>query len=197
MLFQAATQPDSWATVIPVVAAVIAAGAAIGVAIISVWSQRSARKSDELARRKQQSTDYHRKQLDELYGEMFLLRSTSRRLWTRLHDDDSSFRLIDNIAAIKGEPSDRRRRVVEQVLAINARLATLIETRASLLTELPPPESFMAFLDHQRALATLWDMGVNAQEDGREPSFPRNLDDDIKRAIDSIQTRLRELADQY
>jgi len=195
VVFQAATPADSWTTVIPVIAAVIAAGAAISVAIISVWSQRTARKSDERTRRKQRSTDFHRKQLDELYGEMFLLRSTSRRLWTRLHDDDSSFRLIDNIAIIKVEPSDRRRRIVEQVLAINARLATLIETRASLLTELPPPESFMAFLDHQRALATLWDIGVNVQQEGREPSFPRDLDNDIKGAIDSIQTRLRDLDD--
>jgi anti-sigma factor RsiW len=192
MILQAATPVDSWTSGIPVIAAIIAAGAAIAVAIISVWSQRNARKSDELARRTQRSTEFHRKQLDELYGEMFLLRSTSRRLWTRLHDD-ASFRLIDNIAAIKGEPSDRRRRIVEQILAINARLASLIETRASLLTGLPPPESFMAFLDHQRALATLWEMGVNVEQDGREPSFPRDLDADIKQAIDSIQSRLREL----
>lgn len=195
MVFQVATSADSWATVIPVISAVIAAGAAIAVAIISVLWQRSARKADELARRKQRSTDYHRKQLDELYGEMFLLRSTSRRLWSRLHGNDSSFRLVDNITAIKGEPSDRRRRIVEHILAINDRLAKLIEMRASLLTELPPPESFMAFLDHQRALATLWDMGENVQTDGPEPSFPRNLDDDIKKAIDSIQSRLRELGD--
>jgi hypothetical protein len=185
--------PETWTNVIPVIAAVIAAGAAITVATISVLSQRSARKSDELARRKQGSTDFHRRQLDELYGEMFLLRSTSRRLWTRLHDDDTNFRLIDNIAAIKGESSERRRRIVEQILTINARLANLIETRASLLTQLPPPESFMAFLDHQRALATLWEMGRNVEPGGREPSFPRSLDDDIKKALDSIQARLDEL----
>ena len=193
MVSQALTPADPWTTVIPVFAAVIAAGAAIAVAIISVLSQRSARKADELARRTQRSTDYHRKQLDELYGEMFLLRSTSRRLWSRLSADATGFRLIDNIAAIQSEPSDMRRLIVQQILAINARLANLIETRASLLTELPPPESFMAFLDHQRALAALWDLGVNVQPDGREPSFPRNLDDDIKKAIDAIQSRLREL----
>lgn len=193
MLFQAATPVDSWSTAIPVVSAVIAACAALAVAIISVWSQRSARKADELGRSNQRNTDFNRKQLDELYGEMFLLRSTSRRLWTRLHDAEPNFRLIDNVVAIKAEPSDRRRRVVEQILTINARLATLIETRASLLTELPPPESFMAFLDHQRALASLWEIGENVQTDGREPSFPRNLDDDIKKAIDSIQSKLRAL----
>ena len=193
MVSQALTPADPWTTVIPVFAAVIAAGAAIAVAIISVLSQRSARKADELARRTQRSTDDHRKQLDELYGEMFLLRSTSRRLWSRLSADATGFRLIDNIAAIQSEPSDMRRLIVQQILAINARLANLIETRASLLTELPPPESFMAFLDHQRALAALWDLGVNVQPDGREPSFPRNLDDDIKKAIDAIQSRLREL----
>lgn len=193
MVSQAEIAANLWTTFVPVVAAVIAALAAVTVAGISLWSQRSARKADELARRKQRSTEFHRKQLDELYGEMFLLRSTSRRLWSRLHDDDSTFRLIDSIAAIKGEPTDRRRRIVAQILEINSRLANLIETRASLLTELPPPESFMAFLDHQRALATLWDMGVNVEPDGREPSFPRTLDEDIKKAIDSIQARLREL----
>lgn len=154
MVFEATTPADSWATLIPVASAVVAALAAITVAGISWWSQRGARKADELARRKQRSNDYLCKQLDELYGEMLILRSTSRRLWGRLHDDDSAFRLIDSIQAIKAEPSDRRRRIVEQILTINARLATLIETRASLLTEMPPPESFMAFLDHQRALGT-------------------------------------------
>lgn len=194
MVFQATTPADSWTTVVPVIAAVIAAFAAIAVAGFSWWSQRSFRKADELARRRQRSTDYHRKQLDELYGTMFLLRSTSRRLWSRLREEGEDFRLIDNIAAIKGEASDRRRRIVQQIVDINARLASLIETRASLLTGgLPPPESFMAFLDHQRALATLWEMSEDA--DGREPSFPRDLDDDIKKAIDTIQTRLRELGD--
>ena len=194
MVSQATTPVDSWTTVVPVIAAVIAACAAIAVAGFSWWSQRTFRKADELARRRQRSTEYHRKQLDELYGTMFLLRSTSRRLWSRLHEEGEDFRLIDNIAAIKSESSDRRRRIVQQILDINARLASLIETRASLLTGgLPPPESFMAFLDHQRALATLWDMSENA--DGREPSFPRSLDDDIKKAIETIQTRLRDLDD--
>jgi hypothetical protein len=84
---------------------------------------------------------------------------------------------------------------LEQILVINDRLAKLIETRASLLTRLPPPESFMAFLDHQRALESLWDMGQDAQAESREPSFPRDLDKDIKEAIDSIQSRLRALGD--
>lgn len=185
----------AWTYLVPVAAAVIAAGAAFAVAGISWWSQRSARIADEAARRRQRSAEYLRRQLDELYGEMLILRSTSRRLWSRLHEADEQFRLIDNIETIKSEPSDRRRRVVEQILAINARLATLIETRASLLTELPPPESFMAFLDHQRALASLWDMGRNAEPDAREPSFPRDLDRDVNDAVRAIQAQLRNLAE--
>lgn len=189
----AMTPTDSWTTWIPVVAALVAAGAAIAVAIVSAWFQRAARKDEDLARRKERSIDHSRKQLDELYGEMYLLRSTSKRQWSRLFPPDTEFRLIDHIAEIQNESSDTRRLVVEQIQRINARLAMLIETKASLLTELPPPESFMAFLDHQRALATLWEMGENAK--GPEPSFPRDLDEDIDKAIASIQARLRELGD--
>jgi hypothetical protein len=190
----AATDPGSWNTFVPVASAVIAAIAAVSVAIISVWSQRSARKAEEVGRRRQRTTDYVQKQLDDLYGEMYLLRSTSSRLWARLSPQDSSFRLIDNISEIKSEPSDKRRRAVEQILVINARIAELIETRASLLVDhLPPPESFLAFLDHQRVLATLWELGENALPDGGEPSFPRNLDADIRSAIDKIQSELSEL----
>lgn len=58
-------------------------------------------------------------------------------------------------------------RVIPVVSAVK-----LIETHASWLTELPPPEIFMALLDHQPALATLWDLGENVQTDDREPSFP-------------------------
>jgi hypothetical protein len=187
------TSTDSWTTWIPVVAAFVAAGAAIAVAVVSAWFQRDARKAEDLARRRERSIDHTRKQLDELYGEMYLLRSTSQRQWSRLFPPDTEFRLIDHIAEIQKEPSDTRRLVVEQVLEINARLAKLIETKASLLTELPPPESFMAFLDHQRALATLWELGENAK--GPEPSFPRNLDADIDKAVASLQARLRDLGD--
>jgi hypothetical protein len=187
---QTGTPADPWTTWVP---AFIAAGAAIAAVIINVWWQRRIRKDDRLSRQKQESADLCRKQLDQLYGEMLILRSTSYRLSLRLRGDDPAFRLIDNIAAIKGDPDARRRRVVEQILKINARLAKLIETRASLLTEFPPPESFLAFLDHQRALATLWEMGVNVEADGREPSFPGSLDDDVKKAIGSIQAKLRDL----
>ena len=201
----ATTAADPLTIWIPVAVALIASVAAAVSAIIAaaaaIWVARQNRKDAERARtaaaaasRNQRSADYCRRQLDELYGEMMILRATSRRLWVRLHPPGSAFRLIDSISVIKKEPSRKRRRIVTQILSINERLAHLMEQHASLLEQLPPPESFLAFLDHQLALASLWDLGINVEK-GQEPSFPRDFDKDIKQAVDSIRARLRELGE--
>lgn len=183
-----------------VLGAVVAASGAFLASLFTLLSQHKTRKQldrhrteDKRAEVRRASVDHYRRQLDDLYGEMLILRKTSRRLWDRLRADlgEDEFRLIDQIEAIHEEAtagSDKRARIVDQILAINARLAKLIESRASLLTELPPPETFLQFLDHQRALADLWDRKQNA--DGSEPSFPRHLDRDIDAAISEIQTKL-------
>ena len=180
-----------WPTAAPIVSAVIAAIAVLAVTWFSVNSQRTARRSEEESQRRQRQVDFRWKQLDGLYGEMYLLRSTSRRLWERLRGSADEFRLIDNIVDIKNEDSDRRRLIVEEILAINDRIADLIETGASLLVDFPPPESFLQFLEHHRTLRRLWSMGENAH--GDEASFPRGLDADIGSGIETIKGQLKAL----
>lgn len=183
-----------------VLAAMIAAGvaafAAVATLVGTLYSQHRTRSQldrhrseDRVALQRTRLSGFYRKQLDELYGEMLILRHTSKSHWDRLRGEQDPFRLIDEIETIWNEPSEKRRRIVHQILAINERLATLIESKSSLLIDLPPPDSFLQFLDHQRALADLWQMKTNA--DGSEPSFPRDFDADIETAIARIRESLK------
>lgn len=174
-----------------VVAALVAAGASFVTLGVTYLSQKKTRDQAK----KRASAEYYRRQLDELYGELLILRKTSRRLWDRLRGGEERFRLIDRIEEIQAESSPKRREIVEKVLEINERIADLMEGKASLFVELPPADTFLQFLDHKRALDSLWRQGRNGN--GSEPSFPKYLDDDIQHAIDQIQSRLREVEGEY
>jgi hypothetical protein len=188
MLSAAVSQADAGTTV-AVVTALIAATASLIAAVIAAISTRGARKAVE----RQRSQDHRLRQLSELYGRLYMLRGTSRWLWQQLPGEANptpgvtKWRLIDHIEEIKKEPDDRRRGIVEQILAINEQLTQLINGKAGLLEEIPPPPTFSTFLNHARTLTNLWNRGVNASEGVEYVPFPGDLDKDVLDAI----TRLR------
>jgi hypothetical protein len=195
---------DPVAQWLPIGAAVIAAGAAVVVAVVSAWFQRRTSLAEQESLEKQRKIAYHRRQLDELYGEMSMLRIKSRRAWNRLRSsamfDDLPkesadwFRMIDHIEEIRADLTGRENRIGQDIIDTNARLARLMETRASLLVVYPPPESFGAFLDHQSGLARLWEMGKNRATDEEERPFPApQIDEDIEAAIKTINGKLAAL----
>ena len=188
MADQAPTAVDPWAIWIPVVASFIAAGAAIFVAL---WTQRTARGAEEAARRTERAIAWLRASLD-VYGSITFLRSTGERLRRSLNrEGEARFRLVHRIKAIKEEGDPMRIRTVEQIIAINARVAELIEKNASMM-EYPLPETFKVFLVHQRGLDDLWQTEQDATS-VEVPPFPNDIDRDIEKAIDGIWRRLRAL----
>lgn len=189
----AAKQVQSSGADATVIAALIAAGAALVTSIMSWSSSHRARKAVET----QRTQDYRIRQLNELYGPLYMLRMMSRRLWKQLPGVDNAepgvtdWKLIDHIVEIKGEEDAKRRLIVEDILKINDQLTELIVGKAGLLERVPPPASFEKFLEHARTLRIYWDQEANVAKGVAHLPFPGEIDDDVREAL---QTLRRDLA---
>lgn len=175
-----------------VIAAIIASIASLIASLIAWGSSHQARKAVE----KQRSQDYRVRQLNELYGPLYMRRMESRRLWKQLpgvagaEPGKSDWHLLDHIEEIKSEARDHRRLVVEAILTINEELRGLIVGAAGLLESFPPPQSFEKFLEHARTLKIHWNEGKNAEGVTHLP-FPGEIDDDIRKAIETLRSELK------
>jgi hypothetical protein len=157
-----------------------------------------AKKSDELQKlllaQQQQSADLTSKrtrvllQMNELYGPLFMLRSESRRLRSRVGPDSSEWRVVDNIVELKADPV--KSSIVESIISINTTLAELLVGKAGLLEQFPPPESFQDFLAHAQLLQSAWVRGEN-ETDERLP-FPVQFDEDVEEALNRLRALLGE-----
>lgn len=174
-----------------VIAAIIAAGVSLLASGAALWSSRQARRAVE----RQRTQDYRVRQLNELYGPLYMRRMESLRLWHQLPDDPNArpgtgeWNLIDHIEEIKEESGrgiNHRRLIVEAILEINEQDRSLIVGAAGLLERFPPPKSFETFLEHARTLKIHWEQGKNAHGVNHVP-FPGEINDAIEEAI----TRLR------
>lgn len=183
LFLQQATSTDVGKIDATFTAALIAAAAAtLGTiaTVVLAWMQRSAHVSD--ARRA-----LILKQLNELYGPLFMLRTTSAQLRDRVGPNDGTWRLVDHIVEVKRDPT--KAAIVQEILTINERISELIEGQAGLLVEFPPPRSFEEFLPHARLLKMRWERGANQDAEDRFP-FPRALDDDIASSIRKLKAGL-------
>ncbi len=155
-----------------------------------------AEKSDELQQslltQQQQSADETSKrtrvllQMNELYGPLFMLRSESRRLRSRIGPDSSEWRVVDHIVELKGDPV--KSSIVESILSINSTLVDLLVGKAGLLEQFPPPESFQEFLAHARLLQSAWVRGENETHE-RLP-FPVQFDENVQEALSRLRAQL-------
>lgn len=187
---------NDWGTVVAtLIAAIIAA-------LASVWA---AYKSSQTANvhsereRTDRAIDYCRQQLNELYGPLYMLRQTSRRLYDVLREQmkvDASqhdhWRLVDHIVDVRNG-SELAKSSVERILAINAEIQSLLKSKWGLLQEYPPHDSFIQFMSHSALLQQAWDKGANQDADSRTP-FPRGIDQDIETDISAIKTELATLS---
>lgn len=175
-----------------VIAAIIASFASLIASSLAWGSSRQARKAVE----KQRSQDYRVRQLNELYGPIYMRRMESRRLRKQLPDAASAesgkldWHLLDHIEEIKNETNSHRRHIVKAILDINEELRALIVGAAGLLETFPPPESFEKFLEHARTLKIHWDQGRNAEGVTYLP-FPGEIDEDIAKAIQKLRSELK------
>ena len=175
-----------------VIAAIIASIASLIASLIAWGSSYQARKAVE----KQRSQDYRVRQLNELYGPLYMRRMESRRLWKQLPGvpgavpGKAGWKLIDHIEEIKNESSNHRRLIVEAILQINTELQALIKGAAGLLESFPPPPRFEEFLEHARTLQIHWDEGKNAEGVGYLP-FPGKIDEDIEQVIAKLHGELK------
>lgn len=174
-----------------IVGSVIGAAVALVAALTSYLSSRESRQATE----NQRIEDRRVRQLNELYGPLYMRRKLSRRLWKQLPDipnpdpEASQWRLIDHIEEIKGEADNRRRLIVEKILGINGELTDLLVGSAGLFEGFPPPDSFETFLEHAETLRLHWEKGSNAAGVSYIP-FPRGMDADIEAAIERIRSQL-------
>jgi hypothetical protein len=190
-IFLAADQTTTSGVAPAVIAAIIAAAvsfATLGVSLMSGHKTREAIKAQRIQ-------DYRIRQLNELYGPLYMLRMTSRRLWRQLpgvpnaEPGVTNWNLVDHIQELKNEPDASRRLIVEEILKINSQLSDLIVGKAGLLEQVPPPESLEKFLEHARTLQVHWEQGADATGVARLP-FPGEIDEAVREAIDRLRKDL-------
>ena len=180
LLQQAGTSGKADATLF---AALVAASAAVIGTIVTIAiaiMQRSAQVRDA-------ARALTLKQLNELYGPLFMLRTTSRQLRDRIGPNDGTWRLVDHISEIQSDPT--KSRIVEEILRISGTISRLLEGQAGLLIDFPPPKSFEEFLPHARLLAMSWDAGEDQDPTSRFP-FPDAFDDNVADAVRRLKERL-------
>lgn len=177
-------QISDWITLI---AAGIAALSAVVAAIFSVIAVFSTNRRLDLVR----ESDFRRKQLDEFYGPLVMLRLRSAKLREQLSPLEAGWRLINNMKDIQADSDSRRKEIVEKILKINATIMRLLTDKASLLEVSPMRDEYKAFVAHSDQLQMLWDQRRNAKEG--EVAFPRGLDEVIAAEEASVRARLKKL----
>lgn len=173
----------------------------------AIWVKSQERDLTPLRDRLQ----YRRRQLQELYGPLRMLRARSRLLRESL-PEDPRWRLVENIIAVKNTPE---RVVVDLILKTGEEVARLIIDRAGLIeegltttdvngrmeVEQGAPSSFHQFLRHQELLRAAWtatdgDEEQEARRLAEKHPFPRRLDDDINTGYQRVTQLLEELESQ-
>jgi len=111
--------------------------------LVSIRTQRLARFLEVT----EETLDFKKRQLDELYGPLLALIMQNKVLAERLKDTKGSdFELLDNLPGILEEIGISS--VVELILQNNKRIERLLVTRSSLIRENYYPYSVTRFLGH-------------------------------------------------
>ncbi|MEV1066047.1 hypothetical protein [Streptomyces sp. NPDC050263] len=173
-----------------VIASVVAAVAAIVAAVIATKTANRQREAVRVERR----IEYCRRQLNNLYGQLYMLRQASKSLYATLHasgERPQDWRLVDHIDEIIAEDEKSKIGTIEEIIKINKTIEDLLVSQFGLVDKFPPPESFQKFVSHSRQLQVAW--SKKGDLEGPRVSFPRDLDDDIQNSITEIRTRIAEL----
>ncbi len=187
------------AAIIAAVAAVLAAATSAVTAILTNrWqsqSDSSLKRLEQQFSDRQRETDYRRRQLNDFYGRVYMLRRQSESLRRLLPDRDQAgnrWRLVDHIIDVRNGGDNRQKEAVKTILQLNKEIAGLLTTSVGLYHQFPAPQSYTEFVQHYELLQLAWDQGQNQNEAQRLP-FPDQFDPDLNSAIEAIKRRLDEL----
>ena len=176
---------------IQVLSPAIAAMAAIIAALISYHSSRSNTRTSA----SQTEIEFRRRQLNELYGPIYMKQSTSvglRKMLPGLQEDGKKWRLVDHIEEIKASDDPVLIACVEQLISINEDIMRDIVEKSELYVAFPPPIAFSRYVAHVEFLTFTWRQGRN-QPAGLRLPFPNEFDSVIEQAVRFIRDRLIEL----
>jgi hypothetical protein len=187
------------AAIIAAVAAVIAAALSIVTAVLTNrWQSESNSALQRLEQQfsdRQREIDYRRRQLNDFYGRVYMLRRQSESLRRLLPDKDgtgSRWRLVDHIIDIKNSGTEKQKQAVQMILNFDKEIAGLLTMNVGLYQEFPAPQSYTDFVQHYELLQLAWDQNQNQSEAERLP-FPDQFDPDLNAAIEAVKGRLLEL----
>lgn len=191
------------ATVVAAVIAAIAAGlSAILSAVTAVLTNKWQSQSDSSIKRleqqfsdRQREIDYRRRQLNDFYGRVYMLRRQSeslRRLLPNEDDTGNRWRLVDHILDVKNSANAKEKQAVQMILQLDKEIAGLLTSNVGLYQQFPAPQSYTDFVQHYELLQLAWDQNQDQSETERLP-FPDNFDPDLNAAIEAIKRKLDEL----
>jgi hypothetical protein len=191
------------ATVVSAIIAAIAAGlSAIMSAVTAVLTNKWQSQNDSSIKRleqqfsdRQRETDYRRRQLNDFYGRVYMLRRQSESLRRLLPDKDktgSRWRLVDHIIDVRNSTNAKQKQAVQMILELDKGIAELLTTNVGLYHQFPAPQSYTDFVQHYELLQLAWDQNQNQNETERLP-FPDQFDIDLNAAIEAIKGKLDEL----
>jgi hypothetical protein len=187
------------AAIIAAVAAGLAAAASTVTAIVTnrwqAQSDSSLKRLEQQFSDRQRETDYRRRQLNDFYGRVYMLRRQSDSLRRLLPDKDGAgnrWRLVDHIIDIRNGANEKQKQAVEMILQLDKEIAELLTTSVGLYDQFPAPQSYTDFVQHYELLQLAWDQNQNQNETERLP-FPDQFEPDLNTAIETIKRRLDEL----
>jgi hypothetical protein len=187
------------AAIIAAVAAVLAAAVSAATAVLTNrWqsqSDSSLKRLEQQFSDRQRETDYRRRQLNDFYGRVYMLRRQSESLRRLLPDKDQPgdrWRLVDHIINIRDGANEKQKQAVETILQLDKEIADLLTTSVGLYLQFPAPQSYTDFVQHYELLQLAWDQDQNQSKAERLP-FPDQFDQDLNTAIEAIKRRLDEL----
>lgn len=185
-----------------IIAAIAAGASAIISAVTAILTGRWKSQSDSSLKRleyqfsdRQRETDYRRRQLNDFYGRVYMLRRQSeslRRLLPGENGTGKRWRLVDHIMDIKSGTNDKQKQAVEMILEFDKEIAGLLIANVGLYYQFPAPQSYTDFVQHYELLQLAWDQDQNQSEEERLP-YPDDFDSDLNSAIAAIKQRLDEL----
>jgi hypothetical protein len=172
-------------------AAVVAAGSALLAAVMSTWTVTLQRRRSAKAA----EIDFLRRQLNDLYGPIYMRLWTTfklRALLPTVNEDGTPWILGGHIEQTQAGPDTSLKDAFKEMLAIGEETEQILIGKSGLFIAFPPPPSYGQLIAYSRLLRLAWQNGKNQSEPGRVP-FPDDFPYDITDAIRQIRSRLVEL----
>ena len=169
----------------------VAAGAAVLAAIMSTWTVALQRRQSAKAA----EIDFLRRQLNDLYGPIYMRLWTTfklRALLPSVNADGTPWHLGGHIEQTQAGSDAALKETFKALLAVGEEVEQLLIGKSGLFIAFPPPPSYGQLIAYSRLLRLAWQDGKDQSEPERVP-LPTKFPYDITDAIEQIRSRLVEL----